>query len=271
MADLTEIGTSEVDITDPARICSKHGHMADPTEISGKDGHTTNLTHEGDQALPRRGPSSEACSWLPLRGSQDEDQDKRRRLGGRRAVSRTLANRSRGGRTVSKKSTHSSRRTEAMDQQGPTRRRRLDRDFYTVLDKWGTLWRERRSRVAGDTANMYITIPPCHKWSSGAPSTLHHILLAITSHQSILSIQSARSCNIVDCFHRSVCVVSPLTDIQRRFIEPAVRVTIELKEVVHCGPGITSSTSQHTGHSCRCYQQHHSHQTLVSPQYVHCY
>ncbi|SPC61037.1 uncharacterized protein UHOD_11224 [Ustilago sp. UG-2017b] len=66
--DAQEIGTSEVEITNHARICSKHDRMTDSAEISGKDGCTANFTCKGDQALPRRGPSSEACSWSPLRG-----------------------------------------------------------------------------------------------------------------------------------------------------------------------------------------------------------
>ncbi|SPC62974.1 uncharacterized protein UHOD_11855 [Ustilago sp. UG-2017b] len=50
-------------------ICSKHDRMADSTEISGKDDSATTATcEEWDQASPRRGPSSGACSWLPLRG-----------------------------------------------------------------------------------------------------------------------------------------------------------------------------------------------------------
>ncbi|SOV02680.1 uncharacterized protein UDID_19654 [Ustilago sp. UG-2017a] len=65
--DAQEIGMSEVEITNHARICSKHDHMTDSAEISGKDGHTANFTCKGDQALPRTGPSSEACSWSPLR------------------------------------------------------------------------------------------------------------------------------------------------------------------------------------------------------------
>ncbi|SPC67796.1 uncharacterized protein UHOD_12044 [Ustilago sp. UG-2017b] len=53
--------------------------------LGGSEGHTC---EEQDQALPRRGPSSGARSWLPLRGSQDRGQENCRRLGGRRAVSR---------------------------------------------------------------------------------------------------------------------------------------------------------------------------------------
>ena len=60
MTDLIEICMNNVDITNPARICSKHDLMADSAEISDKDGRTTNsharrtgLTCEEDQALPR--------------------------------------------------------------------------------------------------------------------------------------------------------------------------------------------------------------------------
>ncbi|SPC67328.1 uncharacterized protein UHOD_11494 [Ustilago sp. UG-2017b] len=69
MTDLSEIGTSEGGITNPARICSKHDRVVDSVELSGKDDSATNFTcEEWDQALPRRGPSSGACNWLPLRG-----------------------------------------------------------------------------------------------------------------------------------------------------------------------------------------------------------
>ncbi|SPC62617.1 uncharacterized protein UHOD_11562 [Ustilago sp. UG-2017b] len=76
MTDLIEICMNDVDITNPARICSMHDLMADSAEISDKDRRTTisharrtGLTCKEDQALPRRGPSSGTCSWLPLRGA----------------------------------------------------------------------------------------------------------------------------------------------------------------------------------------------------------
>ena len=60
------------------------------------------------------------------------------------------------------------------DRQDSSRRRRsLIEDSCIVLNTEGTLWRESRSSVAGDTANRYKTIPSHHKWSSGSPSTLH--------------------------------------------------------------------------------------------------
>ncbi|SPC67055.1 uncharacterized protein UHOD_21022 [Ustilago sp. UG-2017b] len=69
MTDLSEIGTSKGGITDPAGICSRHDRVVDPMEISDKVDSATNFTcEERDQASPRRGPSSGACSWLPLRG-----------------------------------------------------------------------------------------------------------------------------------------------------------------------------------------------------------
>ena len=98
MTDLSEIGMNKDDITNSDEISSRRGHIVDSTEISDKDVRTMNshvqrtkLTGEEDQALPRWGPSSVNCSWLPLRGSQDESQENSRWLGGRGAVSLTPA------------------------------------------------------------------------------------------------------------------------------------------------------------------------------------
>ena len=98
MTDLSEIGMNKDDITNPAEISSRRGCIVDSTEISDKDVHMMNshvkrtkLTGEEDQALPRWGPSSVNCSWLPLRGSQDRSQENSHQLRGRRAVSLTLA------------------------------------------------------------------------------------------------------------------------------------------------------------------------------------
>ena len=46
---------------------------------------------------------------------------------------------------------------------------------------------------------------------------LYTIITSITSTPSTL-VFSQCSCNQVDCFHCSMCVVSPLTDIRRQFI-----------------------------------------------------
>ena len=101
MTGLSEISTNKDDIMNPAEISSRRGCIVDSTEISDKDVHMMNshvrrtkLTGEEDQALPRQGPSSVNCSWLPLRGSQDRNQENSHWLGGRRAVSMTPAYRS---------------------------------------------------------------------------------------------------------------------------------------------------------------------------------
>ncbi|CCF48074.1 uncharacterized protein UHOR_05792 [Ustilago hordei] len=147
---------NDVDITNPARICSKHDLMVDSMGISDKDGHMTNsharrigLTCEEDQALPRWGPSSGTGSWLPLRGA--------RKIGVRRTVAGEEEE------EQCRRSRHSSRRTgatedtdqggqEQQNKQGLRRRRRLIRDPCIGLDEEGTPWRGSWSSVAGDTA-----------------------------------------------------------------------------------------------------------------------
>ena len=57
--------------------------MAEAAEISGKDDRTA-FTCEEDHASLRRGPSSGACSWLPLRGHKIKT---RRTVAGRRKKS----------------------------------------------------------------------------------------------------------------------------------------------------------------------------------------
>ncbi|SYW81622.1 uncharacterized protein UHO2_00146 [Ustilago hordei] len=84
-----------------------------------------------------------------------------------------------------------------------------------------------RSSVAGNSVRGVVIRHAFYSWKlSGSPSTLHHTQLVITSHKYTLvfsqqKLQSSR-------LHPSY--------------KPAVWITIEPKAVVHCGPGITSST-----------------------------
>ena len=149
MTDLSEISTSKGGITNPTRICSRHDCVADSTEISGKDDSVTNFTcKEQDQASPRRGPSSGACSWLPLRGHKMKTW-------------RTVASRR-------KKSCVKDTGKQVM------RRRSSVKGVNTLLR------RDKKQYHRRHCENVYKSMLSRHKWSSGSPSTLHHIT-SITS------------------------------------------------------------------------------------------
>ena len=177
MTVLSEFGMSEGGITNSTRICSRHDHVADSVEISGKDDSTVNFTcEEQDQALPRRGPSSGTCSWLPLRGSQDKDlencrQPKEEEL----CQGHWQAGHEEEEQCQRSWHTAQEGQTGVTGKQGLMRRRHFIRDPCTVLSEEGTLWRERARAMSQVTLQrMYISIPSHHRWMSGSSSTLHH-------------------------------------------------------------------------------------------------
>ncbi|SOV03485.1 uncharacterized protein UDID_18682 [Ustilago sp. UG-2017a] len=115
--DAQEICTNKDNITNSAKISSRRDHMTDSAEISGKDDHMTML-HARRTKLFRDGDRAQKHAAGYHTGGQYKSPENSHQLKGRRAVSVTLANKTAGGRAVSRRSTHSSRRTGVV-LQGP--------------------------------------------------------------------------------------------------------------------------------------------------------
>ena len=85
--DHTEIGDRRKGMADSARISGRKDPIMDSAEISGKDDSVVKLHMQVvGPSTAKRGPSSGACSWLPLRGTQDRNKGDPSPVQGRRAV-----------------------------------------------------------------------------------------------------------------------------------------------------------------------------------------
>ena len=117
MTDPIGICTNKDDITNSAEISSSRDRVADSAEISGKNDRMT-ISHARRTKLCRDGDRAQKHAACYHSGGQYKSQENSRRLKGRRAVLVTPANKTTGGRAVSRRSTHSSRRTGVV-LQGP--------------------------------------------------------------------------------------------------------------------------------------------------------
>ena len=85
--DHTKIGDRRKGMADSARISGRKDPIMDSAEISGKDDSVVKLHMQAvGSSAAKRGPSSGACSWLPLRGTPDRNKGGLSLVNRRRAV-----------------------------------------------------------------------------------------------------------------------------------------------------------------------------------------